>query len=103
MRQVYEAANVLEAHMIKGVLEQSGVTGFIDGEFLQGGMGELPAAGLVRISVNDVDYEQARSILRDWENSQVQDAHTPASQFTGWIGIFLFGFITGLVTAFWLM
>jgi Putative prokaryotic signal transducing protein len=65
---VYSAANNLEAHMIKGVLEQQDISAYIQGEHLQSGIGELPAiSGFVKISVDDVNRDAARKIIKEWE------------------------------------
>jgi Putative prokaryotic signal transducing protein len=65
---VYSAANNLEAHMIKGVLEQQEIPAYIQGEHLQSGAGELPAiSGYVKISVDDINRDAARKIIKDWE------------------------------------
>ncbi|MFD1007936.1 putative signal transducing protein [Oceanisphaera ostreae] len=40
---VYQAANNLEAHTIKGALEVSGIKVQLKGEALAGALGELPA------------------------------------------------------------
>ena len=36
-------------------------------EYLQGGVGDLPAAGNVRVMVPANDFEEARSVIADWE------------------------------------
>lgn len=64
---VYSAANNLEAHMIKGVLEQQDIPAYIQGEHLQSGMGELPAiSGFVKISVDDINRDAAKKIIKEW-------------------------------------
>ena len=70
MKLVYEAANSIEAHMVLNMLEQEGIEGRIDGEFLQGGIGDLPAGGLIRVMVQECDYERARAIVQDWDAAQ---------------------------------
>jgi hypothetical protein len=70
MRQVYSPANSAEAHMLVHLLAQSDIPAHILGEALQGAAGELPAAGLVRLMVDDEDYERARSIVLEWERVQ---------------------------------
>lgn len=99
MRQVFEAVDMLEAHVVKGILEQEGISGFIQGEYLHGGMGDLPVSGLVRIEVNDMDYEQARSVIKHWEQQQ-------ASTFTetvnhslvpAWVLPFVIGLALGIL------
>lgn len=67
MKNIYDAQNTIEANLIKNILEQEGVSAHIRGEYLQGGMGELPAMGLVSIMVEDEDTKRAENIIRDWE------------------------------------
>lgn len=77
MRTLYEASSAVEAHMLVDVLRQQGLTAHLHGEALQGAMGELPAAGLVRLVVDDADYPAARAAIERWEHTQVDP--TPAS------------------------
>ena len=41
----------------------------VEGEYLQGGIGELPAAGLVNVVVDDEQAQHALAVIRDWESS----------------------------------
>ncbi|MFN0315349.1 MAG: DUF2007 domain-containing protein, partial [Burkholderiales bacterium] len=66
MKTAYEAANAVEAHMIQDVLRREEVEAEIHGEFLPGAVGELPAAGLVRVVVADEDYARAREVIGRW-------------------------------------
>lgn len=77
MKTVFEAANSLEAHMILDLLAQAGIEGQILGEALQGGMGDLPVAGLVRVVVNDTDFVAARIIVEDWNASAEESSASP--------------------------
>lgn len=74
MKTLYEAASLVEAHLLKDLLAQEGVPAVIHGEFLQGGMGELPAAGLVRLVVDDHHYGAGRAVIERWEASTISDA-----------------------------
>lgn len=74
MKKVYEAQNSLEAHMILNMLEQAGLNARIDGEYLQGGIGELPAIGVVRVMVDERDYADARAIVEEWDAAQQAEA-----------------------------
>lgn len=56
--------------MVLNLFENAGLSGRIDGEYLQGGMGELPVMGLVRVMVDDADYDEARTIVKQWESDQ---------------------------------
>jgi len=68
MQIVYEAANSLEANLLKGLLAQQGIEAMIAGEYLQGGIGELPVAGMVTLSVEETDLLAAERIIRDYES-----------------------------------
>ena len=67
MKSVYDASNNIEAHLVMHQLQQAGIDATIQGEFLQGGVGDLPAAGNVRVMVPAIDFEEARSVIADWE------------------------------------
>jgi Putative prokaryotic signal transducing protein len=69
MKTVYEAANSVEAHMLQDLLKQENITSYLQGTFLTGAIGELPAAGLVRLEVEDKDYDAARTLIVEWERS----------------------------------
>ncbi|MSQ59501.1 MAG: DUF2007 domain-containing protein [Betaproteobacteria bacterium] len=81
MKTAYEAGNALEAHMLQDVLRREDVEAGIHGEFLPGAIGELPAAGLVRLVVADEDYARARAVIECWETTSVADpAPMPAKR-----------------------
>lgn len=82
MKSIYDAANGVEAHMVLHMLEQSGIAGRIDGEYLAGGVGELPAMGMVRVMVDEADSARAREIIREWERKQpaAADRETPIAR-----------------------
>src|SRR5690606_24565836 len=67
MRTLYQAANAVEAHMILHLLKQHGITGHVLGEHLQGAVGELPAAGLVRVTVHAAAHGRGRALIQEWE------------------------------------
>ena len=59
--------------MLQDLLRQRGISSRLDGAQLQGGVGELPVTGLVRLVVEDGDYESARAVVEDWEVATVPD------------------------------
>lgn len=67
VKTAYDAANNIDAHLVMHQLQQAGIDARIEGEFLQGGIGELPAAGNVRVIVDDQDLAEARAVIADWE------------------------------------
>ena len=63
MKVVYEAANLIDAHLVKHALEETGMPVFLRGEALLGGMGELPLFGVVAVCVPDSAWPEARTIV----------------------------------------
>jgi hypothetical protein len=86
MKTLYQAGSAIEAHMLRDLLRQQGFSTEIHGEHLQGAIGELPAAGLVRLVVDDDDYPAARAVIDRWEAEQPAEAPKPmtATRSGGW-------------------
>ncbi|HSR65530.1 MAG TPA: DUF2007 domain-containing protein [Xanthomonadaceae bacterium] len=64
MRVVYEAANLIDAHLVRHALEDAGIPAFVRGEALLGGVGELPACGLLAVCVPDAAWPEADALVR---------------------------------------
>ena len=64
MRVVYEAANQIDGHLVRHALEDAGIPAFVRGEALLGGVGELPACGLVAVCVPDAAWPDADALVR---------------------------------------
>lgn len=73
MKHVYTSSGSVEAYMLAHMLEQAGIKSDIHGEALLGAVGELPAAGLVKIAVADEDYEEARKLILEWEKKNIPE------------------------------
>ena len=73
MRSVYEPSSAVQAHLLQDVLRQHGIASHVQGEHLQGAIGELPAGSLVRLLVDDADYAPARRALDEWERAAPMD------------------------------
>ncbi len=65
MRTVYEAANLIDAHLVRQALEAEGIPAFIRGEALIVGMGDLGVFGLVAVMVPEAAWPQARSLVEE--------------------------------------
>lgn len=63
MQVVYEAANLIDAHLVRHALEHAGIPVFVRGEALLGGVGELPACGLLAVCVPASLWVQARAVV----------------------------------------
>lgn len=97
MKTLYEAANAVEAHMLVDVLGQQGIPATVHGEHLQGGVGELPAAGLVRVMVDDDDHAAGRAVIARWEASAPKETPPPRPRAKGrGMPAFVAGLVLGL-------
>ncbi|WP_256646362.1 DUF2007 domain-containing protein [Thermomonas paludicola] len=63
MRTVYDAATIVDAHLVRQALEAEGIPAFVRGEALTGGIGELGVFGLIGVMVPDAAWPQARKIV----------------------------------------
>ena len=68
MKVIYQAENAIDANLLKGLLEQTGIMAFVNGEYLQGGIGELPPGGLITVSVADADLEATMRVVAEFQN-----------------------------------
>lgn len=65
MRIVYRAENIIDAHLVRNVLEGAGIHAHVGGEYLTGAMGELPVMGLVNVLVAEHDLPAAARLVAD--------------------------------------
>jgi hypothetical protein len=104
MKSVYEASTGLDAHMILNLLAQQRISGRIEGEYLQGGVGGIQAMGLVRVLVSESDYAEARQIINEWESIQpAPDNSKPEAPPSGKLMIFVIGVMVGAWIMYWLL
>ncbi len=69
MQRVYQAIDLIEANIVKGLLEQQQIEAHISGYFLQGGIGEIPPTGNTSLWVDDRHTDRAMEIIQSYENS----------------------------------
>ena len=70
MQRIYQADNIIDAHLVKGLLEQHGIPAYVGGYYLQGGVGETLADGFASISVNERDVAAAQAIIDDYDDGK---------------------------------
>lgn len=68
MVPVYDAAHSTDAYLVKNLLEQDGIACYIRGEYLQGGLGDIPVNGMMQVCVDAADVPRARAIIDDWNS-----------------------------------
>jgi len=65
MRIIYRAQNLIDAHLVKDALESAEVPAFISGEYLTGGVGQLPALDYVAVLVPASSVDVAEPIVQE--------------------------------------
>ena len=74
MQRIYEPQSLMEAELLLGMLASEGVPACLQERDLVGGMGELPALGLLGLAVADDQALYARELI---------DAYNAASPVAG--------------------
>ncbi|MHB1057722.1 MAG: putative signal transducing protein [Rhodanobacter sp.] len=72
MHIVYRAENLFDAHLVKDALEAGGIPAFIAGEYLTGGVGQLPAMDYVAVMVPESSLAEAGNIVGEVESRLVE-------------------------------
>ena len=67
MVKVFTAKNSIEANIVKGMLEANDIPAYVEGEYLQGAIGELAAIDFAFVSVDDVNESKALNIVNEYE------------------------------------
>lgn len=100
MENVFDAGTNIEAHMIANLLERHGINAQVFGEHLQSAVGEIGAHGNIRVMVDASDVAEARRIIREWEQQQVEpEPEEYATQKSTSKGFGILPFILGAATA----
>ncbi len=67
MVKVFTAKNSIEAHIVKGMLEANDIQAYVEGEYLQGAIGELSAIDFAFVSVDNINESKALSLVNEYE------------------------------------
>lgn len=70
MMRIYEAANLIDAQLAMDELRAGGLHVVMKGQYLSGGIGELPPTGLVSLWVSPLQEDRARDLIVDYEQSR---------------------------------
>ncbi len=70
MQCVFQADNVVEAELVKGLLESNGIACHSGGFYLQGAVGDLAATGFAKLWVADEDSDSATQLIKGYENGE---------------------------------
>lgn len=82
MHTIYRAENMFDAHLVKDALEAAGIPAFIAGEYLAGGVGQLPAMDYMMVMVPESSLPAASEIVREVE-ARLSEAREAIGDFDG--------------------
>lgn len=69
MQRIHEPTDLMEAQMLISMLRSEGIEVYLQGADLVGGMGELPALGLLALMVEDEDALRARELILSYQQA----------------------------------
>jgi len=69
MKIIYRASDIVEAHIVAGMLEAQGLDTHVGGHYLQGGIGDLAPMGHANVFVRDEDTDAAQAIVEQYEGA----------------------------------
>ena len=72
MQLIYKAGDIIEAHIIAGLLEANNIDTHVGGYYLQGGVGDLATMDFVTIHVADENVDSATKIITEYEEVNTQ-------------------------------
>ena len=84
MKIVYQAENIIDAHLVKNALDHAGIAAFVSGQYLTGAAGELPPLALVNVMVAEIDWPRARPIAERIDAALAERRAQPESD-AGWL------------------
>lgn len=67
MKTVYHAANLIEAHIVSGMLAAHDIAAHVGGHYLQGGVGDLAPMDIATVSVADEAVDAAMELIRAYQ------------------------------------
>lgn len=79
MQRIYEPANLMEAELLLSMLASEGIAAHLAGRDLVGGMGELPAMGLLGVTVGNEQAEYARRLIAEYTSALPVPGDEPES------------------------
>ena len=69
MQLVYEASDILEAHIVAGMLRARHLEVYVDGHYLHGAIGEMAPTGFARVYVSDEDFALAWQLVSAYKKA----------------------------------
>jgi len=69
MKIIFNARDIIEAHIVSGMLNANGIETYVGGYYLHGGVGEVCGFNYANVQVADADVELALPLISQYENA----------------------------------
>ena len=70
MKIIYKARDIIEAHIVSGMLNANGIETHVGGYYLQGGVGDIAVYDFANVQVADEDVALALPLVAEYEGVQ---------------------------------
>jgi Putative prokaryotic signal transducing protein len=70
MKIIYKARDIIEAHIVSGMLNANGIETHVGGYYLQGGVGDVAVYDFANVQVADEDVALAAPLVADYDGVQ---------------------------------
>ena len=67
MKIIYKARDIIEAHIVAGMLNASGIETYVGGYYLQGGVGDMAVHDFANVQVADENVVLARPLIAEYD------------------------------------
>jgi len=81
MQIIYKASNIVEAHIVAGMLQAEGIEAYVGGHYLQGAIGDLSPLGFANVFVDEADMARASVLIREYESSNTGRSDSDDASF----------------------
>ncbi len=73
MKIIYKARDIIEAHIVSGMLNAHGIEAHVGGFYLQGGVGDLAASDFANVQVADEDVDSVLPFIAEYDRGRCSD------------------------------
>lgn len=70
MQRIYEPQDLMEGELLVSMLASEGIDAHLTGRHLVGAVGELPACGLLGVTVDNQQAERAQQLIAAYNGAQ---------------------------------
>ena len=70
MKIIYQARDIIEAHIVAGMLNANGIETHVGGYYLQGGVGDVAVFDFANVQVADEDVALALPLIAEYDDVQ---------------------------------